>query len=95
MKDTETRDKLLKEREDIAQRFEDATKEWILLADGPKAEEAMAKRDAVSKEIRENYWNLDKYVRARSLYDRQGYIRGGEEVKWYDTNGTKAANGAA
>jgi hypothetical protein len=90
MKDTETRDRLRKEREDIAQRFEDATKEWILEADGPRAAEVKAKREGVAKEIRENYWNLDKHVRARSLYDRQGHIRGGAEVRWYETsqNGT-------
>ncbi|KFG81004.1 CRAL/TRIO domain protein [Metarhizium anisopliae] len=96
MKDTATRDGLLREREDIAMRFEDATKEWVLHGDGPKGQEYKAKRDLVAKEIRDNYWKLDKYIRARSLYDRLGYIRGGAEVKWYESNGTdRLAGGSA
>lgn len=95
MKDTATRDGLLQEREDIAMRFEDATKAWVLHGDGPKGQEYKAKRDLVAKEIRDNYWKLDKYVRARSLYDRLGYIRGGAEVKWYESNGTDRLEGGS
>ncbi|KHO01394.1 CRAL/TRIO domain protein [Metarhizium album ARSEF 1941] len=79
MKDTATRDKLQLQRDDIAKRFEDATKEWIRGADGPQAKELKAKRDLLAREIGENYWKLDKYVRARSLYDRQGYIRAAQQ----------------
>ncbi|KAG5952139.1 hypothetical protein E4U53_001505 [Claviceps sorghi] len=84
MADTETRDRLLGEAKDIAARFEAVTREWISRADGPfDDQDARAKRERVAGEMRDNYWKLDEYVRARSLYDRQGIIRGGAEVQWY------------
>lgn len=95
MADTESRDRLIREREDIAVRFEAATKEWVLRPDGHEGEELRAKREAIAKEIRENYWRMDKYVRARSLYDRQGNLQGGGEVRWYDCKQNGTTNGSA
>ncbi|KAK2591186.1 phosphatidylinositol transfer protein csr1 [Conoideocrella luteorostrata] len=98
MADTESKDRLNNERLDIAARFEEATRAWALNPEGPKGEELRAKRDAIAQEVQNNYWKLDKYVRAKSLYDRQGNIRGGAEVRWYDyqSNGTtKPGNGSA
>jgi hypothetical protein len=73
MKDTATRDKLLKERSGMVERFEQVTKRWIA------GEDMTAERDAIANELNENYWKLDPYVRARTLYDRIGAIgeRGG------------------
>lgn len=95
MADTESRDRLIREREDIAVRFEAATKEWVLRPDGHEGEELRAKREAIAKEIQENYWRMDKYVRARSLYDRQGNLQGGGEVRWYDCKQNGTTNGSA
>lgn len=74
MKDTATRDKIIEEREVMVQKFENATKAWIV-GDDDKA----AERNAIAEELNSNYWKLDPYVRARTLYDRIGAIgeRGG------------------
>ena len=74
MKDTATRDQIQEERDSMVQRFEEATKQWIAGEEGAGAE-----RDAVANELNENYWKLDPYIRARTLYDRIGAIgeRGG------------------
>jgi len=74
MKDATARDKIQADRNVLVQRFEEATKHWIT------GEEAAAvERDAVANELNENYWRLDPYIRARTLYDRIGAIgeRGG------------------
>ena len=69
MKDTATRDRIQEEREGMFRRFEESTKKWIAGDDS-----AVAERDAIAKEMNENYWRLDPYVRARTVYDRVGVI---------------------
>ncbi len=73
MKDTATRDKIQEERNGMVERFEQVTKQWI------KGEDVSAERDALANELNANYWKLDPYIRARTLYDRIGAIgeRGG------------------
>jgi hypothetical protein len=73
MNDTATRDKIQEERTVMVQRFEEATRQWIA------GEDVSADRDAIANELNENYWKLDPYIRARTLYDRIGMIgeRGG------------------
>jgi hypothetical protein len=91
MKDTAARDTLQKAREDLAQQYEATTKEWIENPTGDKADELKAKRESLATQLRENYWKLDKYVRCRSLYDRQGNIRPGQKAFWYPEAGEKTA----
>jgi len=69
MKDTATRDKILEERAVMVEKFENATKAWIS-GDDEKA----AERNAIAEELNANYWKLDPYIRARTLYDRTGAI---------------------
>ena len=92
MKDVETRDRLIKSREELARQFEVATQNWIQHPEGEEAKEAKAERDRIAVQLRESYWQLDPYIRARSLYDRQGNIRGGAPVQWY---GEKTATAPA
>lgn len=84
MKDTETRDKLLARRRELAVQFEDKTREWTQVAGKDKDAEAKAtaERDAIAKELAENFWDLDPYLRARSLYDRLGVFQGRGKVDW-------------
>ncbi|KAI8676404.1 hypothetical protein LRP88_10589 [Fusarium phalaenopsidis] len=97
MKDTETRDRLLAERAEQVKQFEHATREWIRYPDGEKSAEIKAERERVSKSLREGYWVLDPYIRARTLYDRQGSIQSGK-ANWYSpvppAAGTSAATAA-
>ncbi|TGO85694.1 hypothetical protein BPOR_0373g00130 [Botrytis porri] len=81
MKDTVTRDKLLKERENIVDAYEKATLEWIN-SEG-KTPEIKTRRMELATELREDYWKLDPYVRAKSLYDRTGVINPGGKLDFY------------
>ncbi|KAI9643317.1 phosphatidylinositol transfer protein csr1 [Ciborinia camelliae] len=81
MKDTVTRDKLLKEREKIVDAYEQATVEWIN-TEGSKPE-IKTRRTELAKELRDDYWRLDPYVRARSLCDRLGVMNPGGKTTFY------------
>ncbi|KAH7322967.1 CRAL-TRIO domain-containing protein [Stachybotrys elegans] len=83
MKDTATRDALIKAREDLVKEYEATTIQWINEPQGDNAKAIKAKRDTIAKQLRDNYWQLDPYVRARSLYDRQGVIQEGGKIDWY------------
>ncbi|KAK8927538.1 hypothetical protein H634G_05203 [Metarhizium anisopliae BRIP 53293] len=84
MNDTETRDRLLGERMVLALKFEELTKEWVMNAQlSEKAREICDRRNQCVADLAANYWELDPYVRARSLYDRLGYFRGADGVEWY------------
>ncbi|KAM0140012.1 hypothetical protein ACHAO1_002549 [Botrytis cinerea] len=81
LKDTATRDKLLKERENIVDAYEKATLEWIN-SEG-KTPEIKTRRTELAKELRDDYWKLDPYIRAKSLYDRTGVINPGGKLDFY------------
>ena len=70
MKDTATRDKLFEERQQMETRFEEATRKWIA------GEDVSDERHKIVVELNENYWRLDPYIRARTVYDRMGMIGG-------------------
>ncbi|KAK9441222.1 CRAL/TRIO domain protein [Metarhizium brunneum] len=91
MKDTTTRDRLLKEREKLYAQYEAATRRWTKHASGEEAEGIKAERDDIAAKLRDGYWQLDPYVRARSLYDRQGVIRSDGDVNWYRNTDSKSA----
>lgn len=95
MKDVETRDRLLQEREATVKEFEAATLQWIEHPEGDEGKDIRAKRTQLAQKLREGYWTLDPYVRARSVYDRQGSIQAGGKVNWYETAETPANNAAA
>ena len=68
MKDTAARDKILEERQGMESRFEEATRKWIA------GEDVADERNKIVAELHENYWKLDPYIRARTVYDRMGMI---------------------
>lgn len=73
MKDEATRDELLAAREQLYRDYEDATLKWIK---SPEDASIKAQRNSIADKLRADYWNLDPYLRARSLYDRTGWIQG-------------------
>lgn len=94
--DTETRDRLLAVREGLYKEYEEATMEWIQnAADGDKAAEIKARRNDIASRLREDYWNVDPYLRARSYYDRIGVLLPGGKLNWYPEAKPEAANGTA
>lgn len=71
--DTETMKSLMAARFQFAADYQDASLSWMT-ADKEKAAELKKQRHELAGKLHENYWLLDPYVRARSLYDRQGVI---------------------
>ncbi|KAM0074597.1 phosphatidylinositol transfer protein csr1 [Fusarium odoratissimum] len=91
MKDTQTRDRLLTDREELVKKFEHTTREWIRHPDGEQGKQLKAEREKIAKLLREDYWNLDPYIRARTLYDRQGAIQSDGKTDWYSLKPLAAA----
>ncbi|KAF7563767.1 hypothetical protein G7046_g353 [Stylonectria norvegica] len=83
MKDTDTRDKLIVAREELVKKFEHATREWIRAGEGEQGNAIKDQRNKLAAQLKEDYWNLDPYLRARSVYDRYGHIQGGGKTDWY------------
>ncbi|VBB81783.1 Putative phosphatidylinositol transfer protein [Podospora comata] len=79
MKDTATRDELLRQRAELYKQYEEATMEWIKTANA----EVKKRREEIADKMREDYWRVDPYIRARSYYDRTGVLLPGGEVDWY------------
>lgn len=90
MKDTTQRDGLLAAREQLYKDYEEATLKWIK---SPEDASIKTQRDTIAAKLRADYWVLDPYLRARSLYDRQGWIRG-EKVDPYPSKKTAAEEAA-
>lgn len=85
LKDTETRHKLLTERMNLGDDLYKATAEWI---SGNKSDDLLNRRKEIVVKLRDNYWEVDPYIRARSLMDRTGVIQEGGKIDFYPS--TKA-----
>lgn len=92
MKDGETKARLLADREKLVKEYEDATLQWIHKLEGGN-KDIMSRRDGLATQLREDYWRLDPYLRARSLYDRQGILQGAVGANWYEPAKTATADG--
>ncbi|KAH8661418.1 CRAL-TRIO domain-containing protein [Tricladium varicosporioides] len=82
MKDTATRDKLLKERELTVDEYEKSTLEWV----HSTSEDVSSIKDTrhkIANTLRDGYWVLDPYVRAKSYYDRVGMIQPSGRPQFY------------
>ncbi|KAJ5564467.1 hypothetical protein N7513_000709 [Penicillium frequentans] len=86
MEDTETRDKLLAERQELAKEIQSTTIEWIGAAakkDSGALSAVEEKRAGLVEKLRKQYWELDPYIRSRSLYDRLNIIQGHGKIEFY------------
>jgi len=76
--------KLLEERSALVGRYQRTILEWVLEGEKEKGlEERRRERDEAAEALRANYWALDPYVRAKTLYDRAGTIGEGGKVDYY------------
>lgn len=94
MADTTTRDALIAKRQGLAKEIQDATIDWIRASfnkETDAADAAQVKRNKLIEQLRRQYWDLDPYVRARSLYDRLNVIQGGGKIEFYPGAEKKAA----
>jgi hypothetical protein len=85
LQETETKQELLAERQNIVKAFEKATMEWIKDTSETRVEELKHHRNKLANDLRVDYWKLDPYVRARSYYDRTGMIQPGGKIIFYPT----------
>ena len=86
MSEKGTRDHLLAKYKALTEDYEKATIEWILAGyKGNKEakEAANEKRTSIAGKTAPLYWDLDPYVRARSLYDRLGIIQPEGKIDFY------------
>ena len=84
----ETKNKLDEERRGFVNRYEEVTRQWI------KGEDTMEERNAIALDLKRNYWRLDPFIRARTLYDRLGVIGEGGKLDFYPSQ-RKPADGVA
>ncbi|KAL8713956.1 MAG: hypothetical protein Q9220_002102 [cf. Caloplaca sp. 1 TL-2023] len=81
MSDQSTIQRLLTERADVVKEYEKTTQEWI--ADSSNRTKLQQQRNDLADRLRSGYWQLDPYIRARSLYDRIDLIKGGGVIQYY------------
>ncbi|KAB2580877.1 putative cral trio domain protein [Lasiodiplodia theobromae] len=82
MKDTEAREKLQNERDDIVAQYEQATATWVKNAASDEAQNRK-EREELTEKLRDNYWKMDPYLRARTLYDRTGDLGPTGKLNFY------------
>ena len=92
-----TRQRLLDERAAVVKDYETTTQQWI---HDPHSTDALRrKRSELTKQLRTGYWELDPYLRARTLYDRTGIIGEGGQIQYYgspnSTTGSSAGRNPA
>jgi hypothetical protein len=90
MKEEGPKQELQNERQSFVDKYETTVLEWVHGGDAA-SEEKRKERDAVAEQLRQNYWKLDPYVRARSLYDRMGVLQDGGKLDFYGKASAPAA----
>lgn len=86
MEDTKTRDSILAKYKELTDSLEKLTIDWISAGykGDVEAKEAVYKeRKSIIGKMETVYWELDPYIRARSLYDRLGVINPGGKINFY------------
>ncbi|KAB8532579.1 hypothetical protein FH972_025524 [Carpinus fangiana] len=86
----EERNRLQAERTKMVDEYEAETIAWIR-SQGKDDKEIREKRATIAEQLRKNYWQLDPYLRARTLYDRAGVLQPGGIVDFYPSKETAAA----
>lgn len=87
MRDEAVKTRFLDERESIVKDFEQTTLAWV--SSKPAVDEQRvlrARREELASSLRSGYWNLDPYIRARTVYDRNGMIMEGGRLDFYPNN---------
>ena len=79
--DDSARQQLSEKRAALVREYEATTQQWI--RERAPAEATRTKRTQLTDRLRENYWEIDPYIRAKSLYDRTGMLREGGRVQYY------------
>ena len=92
LSDSITRQRLLDERAALVKDYETTTQQWIY--DPGSTDALQQKRSELTKRLRTGYWELDPYLRAKTLYDRIGVIREGGHIHYYESPNSDAESNA-
>ena len=85
LNETAARDVILAEREKLGEELFSLTTEWIANSET----KSLQTRNEVIEDLRKNYWDLDPYVRARTVLDRTGVIKSDGTVDFYPATSPK------
>ncbi|OBR05205.1 CRAL/TRIO domain-containing protein [Colletotrichum higginsianum IMI 349063] len=96
MTDTATRDALVSGREELIHQYEETTLQWIKGAGTDKEPAIKAQREELARKLRDDYWKLDPYIRAKCFLDRTGVIQEGGKIDMYSKGAPmlQSTNGA-
>jgi len=83
MKEEGPRKELEAARDVEVREYEKKTFEWLATGTGAEADKIKEDRNSRARQLNENYWKLDKYVRARTYYDRTGMILPDGKINFY------------
>lgn len=93
LEDTATRDKLSEVRDALYEEYEQKTYSWMREKDAAKRTAINNERNEIAKKLKDGYWVLDPYIRARSLYDRVGILEPNGKADHYAWNTSAPVNG--
>jgi hypothetical protein len=91
MKEEAPRKALEDERTTDVREYQSKTFEWISKGTGAEAEKLKEERNTLARKLNDNYWKLDKHVRARTYYDRTGMIGPDGTINFYPKAATAPA----
>jgi len=75
---SEKKDEVHAERNELIQQFELLTAKWASFdPQSPEGRQKAAERRELAQRLGESFWKLDPYVRARTYYHRTGVIDNG------------------
>jgi hypothetical protein len=97
MKNTAKRDEILAVRKQTFKELQDNTRDWIgaaLKREEDRVAELKNQRELLIKKSHESYWELDPYVRSRSIYDRTGVLLPGGKINFYSQPKEKEMTGS-
>jgi hypothetical protein len=87
MKEETPRKQLQAEREKEELEYQNKTFQWISQGTGPESEKLKEERHELARKLNSNYWQLDKHIRARTIYDRTGMIGPDGKIDFYPSTG--------
>lgn len=83
MKDTETVKAMQAEYDDLARQFEKATQDWVAAGDtDDQAPDETFRREVIAKQLRLTALRMNRYVRAKNVYQRAGILKDDGSFEW-------------
>ncbi|KNG80390.1 CRAL/TRIO domain protein [Aspergillus nomiae NRRL 13137] len=90
LQDTTTRDSIMAQRQQMGEELFEATSMWLSAKSKGNLGDVSLQKDRrmdIARQLRENYWKLDPYVRSRTLLDRIGVIQAHGNIDFYPDKG--------